>query len=248
MFRYCPRIRAFGVVFGVLQRQFRFFDLAFDRLLRVGDAEVADQLLGDRRAALDRFARFQVGHRRRAGSRACRGRRAGRSAGPRSPPWRAPAARDLRLRHRGARFRRRRSPPAARRWPRRSTELPCFSASCSWPGRARRRRRSAPRWSPRSRRSRSARGRPRRRSPPWTRCSRAAAADADPAASCPRPRGRAGSRVSARASPRLTRGRHAALRRAFPRPAWLWTIPSTSIWFGITTRLPSPGSTRCRRA
>ncbi len=44
----------------VLRRQLRLDDLAFEVLLRVGDAEVADQLLGDRRAALDRLAGFEV--------------------------------------------------------------------------------------------------------------------------------------------------------------------------------------------
>ena len=58
---------ALGVLFG----QLRLDDLAFQVFLRVGDAEVADQLLGDRRAALDRFARFEVldrGPQDRAGS------------------------------------------------------------------------------------------------------------------------------------------------------------------------------------
>ena len=49
-----------AVALGVLDRQLRLFDLALEVALRVLDAEVADQLLGDRRAALDRFARFQV--------------------------------------------------------------------------------------------------------------------------------------------------------------------------------------------
>ena len=45
---------------GVLDRQLRLDDLAFEVVVGVGDAEVADQLLGDRRAALDRFAGFEV--------------------------------------------------------------------------------------------------------------------------------------------------------------------------------------------
>jgi hypothetical protein len=49
------------VVFEVLLRQLRLDDLAFEGALRVLDAEVADQLLGDRRAALDRLAGFEVG-------------------------------------------------------------------------------------------------------------------------------------------------------------------------------------------
>ena len=48
------------VLFGVLDRQLRLDDLAFEAAPRVAEAEFAHQLLGDRRAALDRFARFQV--------------------------------------------------------------------------------------------------------------------------------------------------------------------------------------------
>ena len=48
------------VALGVLDRQLRLDDLALERARRVGDAEVADELLGDRRAALDRLARFEV--------------------------------------------------------------------------------------------------------------------------------------------------------------------------------------------
>jgi hypothetical protein len=49
------------VALEILPRQLRLDDLAFERALRVLDAEVADQLLGDRRAALDRLAGFEVG-------------------------------------------------------------------------------------------------------------------------------------------------------------------------------------------
>ncbi len=48
------------MAFGVLDRQLRLDDLAFEVALGVADAEVADQLLGDRRAALDRFPGFEV--------------------------------------------------------------------------------------------------------------------------------------------------------------------------------------------
>src|SRR5262249_7035854 len=44
----------------VLFGQLRLDDLAFDVAFRVADAQVAHQLLGDRRAALDGFARLQV--------------------------------------------------------------------------------------------------------------------------------------------------------------------------------------------
>ena len=52
------------VALRVLDRQLRLDDLAFEVVLGVGDAEVADELLGDRRAALDRFACFEVLDRR----------------------------------------------------------------------------------------------------------------------------------------------------------------------------------------
>ncbi len=48
------------VALGVLDRQLRLDDLAVEVAVRVGDAEVADELLGDRRAALDRLPRLQV--------------------------------------------------------------------------------------------------------------------------------------------------------------------------------------------
>ena len=48
------------VLLLVLLRPGRLADLPLDRLLRIGDVEVADQLLGDRRAALDRSAGLQV--------------------------------------------------------------------------------------------------------------------------------------------------------------------------------------------
>ena len=48
------------VLLLVLLRPGRLADLPLDRLLRVGDVEVADQLLGDRRAALHRLAGLQV--------------------------------------------------------------------------------------------------------------------------------------------------------------------------------------------
>ena len=53
-----------GVTAGVFFGQLRLDDLAFEVALGVLDAEVADQLLGDRRAALDRFAGFDVLDRR----------------------------------------------------------------------------------------------------------------------------------------------------------------------------------------
>ncbi len=49
-----------GVALGVLDRQLRLDDLALEGPLRVADAEVADELLGDRRAALDGLAGFEV--------------------------------------------------------------------------------------------------------------------------------------------------------------------------------------------
>ncbi len=83
-FRACEWRWAYSI------RQLRLDDLAFEVAVGVADAEVADQLLGDRRAALDRFAGFEVLER---GAQRCprgRARRAGRSAGPRSRP--SPAA------------------------------------------------------------------------------------------------------------------------------------------------------------
>jgi hypothetical protein len=52
------------VALGVLDRQLRLDDLALEVPRRVLDAEVADELLGDRRTALDRLARLQVLQRR----------------------------------------------------------------------------------------------------------------------------------------------------------------------------------------
>ena len=62
--------------------------------LGIGDAEVAHELLGDRRAALDHLAGFEVLDRARAIALRSRSRRARRSARPRSPPW--PSCRLLR--------------------------------------------------------------------------------------------------------------------------------------------------------
>ena len=50
---------AAAVRFEELFRQVRFFDLPLQRVFRVADVEVADQLLGDRRGALDRLAARQ---------------------------------------------------------------------------------------------------------------------------------------------------------------------------------------------
>ena len=114
--------------------------------LRVRDAEVADQLLGDRRAALDRFAGFEVLDRGAQDRPRSRRRRARRSAGPRSRPSPAAGRFGIALdRDRGARFvggDRRRA--CCRRRRRRPSCRPGRSA-CRWRARAPRRRRRAPR-------------------------------------------------------------------------------------------------------
>ena len=100
------------VALGVLDRQLRLDDLALERLLGVADAEVADQLLGDRRAALDRFAGFEVLDRGAQDPLGVERRRARRSAGPRSPPSPAAASSGSARSRPACALRRRRSTPS----------------------------------------------------------------------------------------------------------------------------------------
>ena len=64
MFRYLSRIWSFEYFVLVLLGHLRLADLALDRVLRVVDVEVADELLGDRRGALLDLARLEVLDRR----------------------------------------------------------------------------------------------------------------------------------------------------------------------------------------
>ena len=73
-----------------LRREAGLLDLPRERPLRVADVEVADELLRDRRAALDDVALARCPGRGRARCPGSRGRRAARSGRPRSRP--SPAA------------------------------------------------------------------------------------------------------------------------------------------------------------
>ena len=214
------------VALGVLDRQLRLDDLALEVAGGVAQAEVADQLLGDRRAALDRACRPRGSSARRGRSPRGRRRRARRSARPRSRRWRAGGSSGCaRSRPARAPLRSGRRPACCRRR-RRSSCCRASRPACRRRARAPRRRRRAPR-------------RRRRSTPIASRATTPIATKSTLLPAPPRCRWRRRLRcVIGRAY--FAPGGAQACVSAVER---LWTIPSTSSWLGMTTAVPSPGST-----
>ena len=205
---------ALGVACRVLFGQFSLDDLAFDALVGVGNAEVADQLLGDRRAALDRFAGGQVLEE---------------SADDRIGIDPAVLVEALVLDRDRRQLQVLRYPPQGDRGPRfvggDDAELAAVGGED---------RRVA------ALVDRFARGE-------WRRlCGHVEhpAGDADRERRERREQGAADQDQLAREAAATSLAPAAALAHACVSPVErLWMMPSTSSWFGITTELPSPGST-----